>query len=64
MQTQILAQELKTKVLAIDKHQPMLDHLGRSAKRKGLEIETRALSMSDMPFDRESFDLLWAEGSF
>jgi len=63
MQTQILAQELKTKVLAIDNHRPLLDHLDSTAARNGLEIDTRELSMIDMPFDEESFDLLWAEGS-
>lgn len=63
MQTQILAQELKTKILAIDNHRPMLDHLNRAATQRGLEIETRELSMIDMPFDDESFDLLWCEGA-
>ncbi len=63
MQTQILAQELKTKILAIDNHRPVLDHLDQAAARKGLEIETRELSMIDMPFEEKSFDLLWSEGS-
>jgi len=63
MQTQILARELKTNILAIDNHRPMLDHLDRAAAQQGLNIETRELSMIDMPFDEESFDLLWAEGS-
>lgn len=63
MQTQILARELNTKILAIDNHRPVLDHLERAAAQQGLEIETRELSMIDMPFDAESFDLLWAEGS-
>ena len=63
MQTQILAQELRTKILAIDNHRPMLDHLDRATEWSGLEIETRELSMIDMPFDEQSFDLLWCEGS-
>lgn len=63
MQTQILAQELETKILAIDNHRSMLDHLDRSSAKKGLDIETRELSMIGMPFDEESFDLLWSEGS-
>jgi len=63
MQTQILAQELNTKVLAIDNHPPVLDHLNRAAAWNGLDIETRELSMIDMPFDDESFNLLWCEGS-
>jgi DNA-binding transcriptional MerR regulator/SAM-dependent methyltransferase len=63
MQTLILAQELKTKILAIDNHRPVLDRLDRAAAQKGLEIETRELSMIDMPFGEENFDLLWSEGS-
>lgn len=63
MQTRILAEELKTKILAIDNHRPVLDRLNEAATRQGLEIETRELSMIDMPFEKESFDLLWAEGS-
>lgn len=63
LQTLILARELKTRILAIDNHRPVLDHLDRAAAQQGLEIETREFSMIDMPFDEESFDLLWAEGS-
>lgn len=63
LQTLILARELKTRILAIDNHRPALDHLDRAAAQQGLDIETRELSMIDMPFDEESFDLLWAEGS-
>lgn len=63
MQTQILAQKLQTKIIAIDNHQPVLENLNRSARALGLPIETRELSMIDMPFDPDFFDLLWAEGS-
>lgn len=63
MQTQILAETLKTRVLAIDNHRPVLDRLAQAAAARGLEIETRELSMIDMPFEPASFDLLWAEGS-
>jgi len=62
-QTQILAQKLHTKVLAIDNHRPVLDHLDHMAAQNKLDIETRELSMIDMPFEEESFDILWAEGS-
>lgn len=62
-QTRILARRLGTKVLAIDNHRPVLEHLARDAAREGLDIEIRELSMIDMPFDEESFDLVWAEGS-
>ena len=63
MQTQILAKELKTQVLAIDNHRPVLERLERAALAQGLPILTREMSMIDMPFDEASFDLLWAEGS-
>lgn len=63
MQTQILAEKLKTKILAIDNHRPLLDRLATSAARNGLDIETRELSMIDLPFDAQSFDLLWCEGA-
>ncbi len=62
-QTLTLAQQLNTRVLAIDNHKPVLVHLDRAATQQGLDIETRELSMIDMPFDAKSFDLLWAEGS-
>lgn len=63
MQTQILAQKLKTKIIAIDNHLPVLENLNRIARSKALPIETRELSMIDMPFDPDFFDLIWAEGS-
>lgn len=62
-QTLVLAEELKTNIVAIDNHRPLLDTLNLSASQAGLNIETRELSMVEMPFARESFDLLWAEGS-
>lgn len=61
--TVLLAKELKTKILAIDNHQPMLDRLNRKITQSGLEIKTKEMSMIDMPFDKESFDVLWAEGT-
>jgi DNA-binding transcriptional MerR regulator len=62
-QALVLAEVLKTKIVAIDNHRPLLDALDLSASQAGLNIETRELSMAEMPFAQESFDLLWAEGS-
>lgn len=62
-QARILARELDATILAIDNHRPVLDRLEQTARREGLPIETRELSMFDMPFDEASFDLLWAEGA-
>jgi DNA-binding transcriptional MerR regulator/SAM-dependent methyltransferase len=63
MQTLVLARELQTKIVALDNHRPLLDALNLSARQEGVNIETRELSMVEMPFAQESFDLLWAEGS-
>lgn len=63
MQTIILAEELKTKILAIDNHKPMLDNLNKRIASKGVDIETYEMSMFDIAFEKNSFDLLWAEGS-
>lgn len=60
--TRILARRLGA-VLAIDSRRPLLDRLARDAALEGLEIETREISLFDMPFEEESFDLVWAEGA-
>lgn len=63
IQTLTLARELKSKILAIDNHPPLLRHLDQVAKEACLSVETHEMSMIDMPFAAEHFDLLWAEGS-
>ncbi len=63
LQTLVLAEELRTKIVAIDNHGPLLNALHLSAEQAGLNIETHELSMMELPFARERFDLLWAEGS-
>ncbi|MBN1600178.1 MAG: methyltransferase domain-containing protein [Chitinispirillaceae bacterium] len=63
LQTQILAQELKTSIIAIDNHRPILNNLNKASEKKGLAIKTFECSMFNMPFERERFDLLWSEGS-
>jgi len=61
--TRLLARRLRTRILAIDNHGPALERLELAATREHLAIETREMSMLDMPFDEASFDLLWAEGA-
>lgn len=63
LQTLTLARELKSTILAIDNHPPLLRHLDQAAREAGLSVETQEMSMIDMPFAAEHFDLLWAEGS-
>ncbi|WP_291862635.1 methyltransferase domain-containing protein [Accumulibacter sp.] len=63
LQTLTLARELKSTILAIDNHPPLLRHLDQAAREAGLSVETQEMSMIDIPFAAEYFDLLWAEGS-
>jgi ubiquinone/menaquinone biosynthesis C-methylase UbiE len=65
MQTLDLAQLSKGEIIAIDFHQPFLDELARRAKEAGLEnqIQTRMMSMFEMDFALEQFDLVWSEGA-
>ncbi|MBP1920499.1 class I SAM-dependent methyltransferase [Youngiibacter multivorans] len=53
------------KVMAVDTHEPFLDELvKRSDEARVLDrIEPLKISMFDMHFPNEHFDLVWAEGS-
>ncbi|MBN1453514.1 MAG: methyltransferase domain-containing protein [Anaerolineales bacterium] len=65
MQTLELARLSQGKIIAIDFHQPFLDELVRRAKEARLEkhIQARKLSMFEMDFAPEQFDLIWSEGA-
>ncbi|EHQ35137.1 class I SAM-dependent methyltransferase [Methanoplanus limicola] len=66
MQTIALAKLCsKCTITAIDIYQPFLDELKKRAEKEGFEkrINTIRTSMEELDFDKETFDLLWAEGS-
>ncbi len=65
MQTRLLARRFPGgTVTALDTYAPFLDQLNSEAEKEGLEnIITREGSMFDLPFDTESFDLIWSEGA-
>ena len=65
MQTLDLARLSGGEIIAIDFHQPFLDELVRRAKGAGLDehIQARKLSMFEMDFAPEQFDLIWSEGA-
>ncbi|WFN36960.1 class I SAM-dependent methyltransferase [Methanomicrobium antiquum] len=52
-------------VTATDIYQPFLDALSKNAKEEGLSerITTICASMDNLPFEKEEFDIIWAEGS-
>lgn len=52
-------------ITAIDTHAPHIDGLNREADEKGIShrVRGKVMSMFEMSFDDETFDLIWAEGS-
>lgn len=64
-QTIALARISGGTITAIDTHQPFLDELARRAKEGGLADRIAPLnaSMFALPFEPESFDLIWSEGA-
>jgi SAM-dependent methyltransferase len=63
--TLVLAQTLRTKVVAVDNHQPFLDQLQAAARQRNLShlIETRCEGMATPGMPSGSVDLLWSEGA-
>ena len=64
-QTLVLAEALRTRVVAVDLHQPFLDQLNASAQAQGLAalVETRCADMATLEVAPGSVDLLWSEGA-
>jgi ubiquinone/menaquinone biosynthesis C-methylase UbiE len=66
MQTLALARlSPESTITATDIHQPFLDELRKRAESTELDsrITTLRASMDNLPFEEESFDIIWAEGS-
>ncbi|MBP2145385.1 SAM-dependent methyltransferase [Methanofollis sp. W23] len=66
MQTLALARLCPdARITAVDVHRPVLDALEERAAAAGLadRVRTVQASMDDLPFEKDSFDLIWAEGS-
>jgi len=64
-QTISLAQELNSKITAVDLFPAFLQKLAVHSKALGLEdkITTLAESMDDLSFSQEEFDIIWSEGA-
>jgi ubiquinone/menaquinone biosynthesis C-methylase UbiE len=65
LQTIKLAKLSEGEVIGIDTHQPFLDQLKENAKKHNLTHRIKPInkSMFDMDFQKEYFDIIWAEGS-
>jgi serine/threonine-protein kinase HipA len=61
----VLAEALCTKVMAVDLHQPYLDHLVRDAAQRGLSdrIEPRRADFGALVLPPGTVDLIWSEGA-
>src|SRR6056297_2042981 len=59
-----LADLSKAEIHAVDLHQPYIDRLKQAAQEKKLQeriFPVRA-DMGELPFEENSFDLIWSEG--
>ena len=65
MQTIELARISNGKIIALDNHQAFLDILMEQAKKHEVEknIIPKNMSMLDMDFKKETFDIIWSEGA-
>ncbi|WP_064608273.1 MerR family transcriptional regulator [Photobacterium sp. J15] len=63
--TTVLAKHSSAHITALDNHENSLSRLMDRAKKQGLaeRVTTVCASMTDMPFEAESFDLIWSECS-
>lgn len=65
VQTIELAKCSKGRIIAIDNHQSFLDTLIINATEKGVidHIVAKNMSMLDMEFEKNEFDIIWSEGA-
>ncbi|CAN5391562.1 class I SAM-dependent methyltransferase [soil metagenome] len=65
MQTIELANLCKADIVAVDLRQEFLDELDRRAEvaKVSDRVTTVNASMLELPFDEDSFDLIWSEGA-
>ena len=64
-QTMVLAEELGTRVHAVDSYEPFLNDLMRRAKEARLEqlVQPHCMDMKNIPSAFPHIDLLWSEGA-
>ena len=63
--TKVLAEHTEATITALDNEQSALDRLAHRFEQLGISdrLETVYGSMTELPFSKESFELIWAEGS-
>ncbi len=60
-----LAEDLNAEITAVDLFQDFLDVLSENARKSCVadKITTLAVSMDDLPFEKNSLDVIWTEGA-
>ena len=63
--TLVLAKNLTAHITSVDNEQSALDGLGSVLKDEHLEdrVDLKCASMTELPYEAESFDLIWSEAS-
>ncbi|MBR4425763.1 MAG: class I SAM-dependent methyltransferase [Oscillospiraceae bacterium] len=64
-QTLLLAQALPGEIVGLDLFPAMAEKLNERARARGFGDRVRGVAgdMGDLPFERQSFDLIWSEGA-
>ncbi|MBW8183123.1 MerR family transcriptional regulator [Shewanella nanhaiensis] len=65
LSTRLLAKNTTASITSVDNEQSALESVNDRFKTEGLvaRLDTVCASMTELPFDNGSFDLMWAEGS-
>lgn len=63
--TTVLAKHCAANITAVDNDAPALNRLSERAKETGVDdrVTTVCASMTDLPFEAASFDVIWSEAS-
>ncbi|PKG39666.1 MerR family transcriptional regulator [Psychromonas sp. Urea-02u-13] len=63
--TSILADNTEANIVGVDNEQSVIDNIQKQIADKALSSNITAIcaSMTDLPFEKDSFDTIWAEGS-
>ena len=64
-QTMVLAQHLAGEIIGVDLFPDFINVLNENAKRHAIGDRVKGVvgSMDELPFEKESFDLIWSEGA-
>lgn len=64
-QTFVLADNTEAEIIALDLYEGSIEKVNEIAREKGIEKRVKGIvgSMDDLPFEKESLDVIWSEGA-